>query len=70
MSDAELATFLGLDGMDGFSVARVIRTITPAKRAVYEKMRDVELWDKGLGPLPDGVMVDRDRKRRRPVNTP
>ena len=62
MSDAELATFLGLDGYGRERVVRFIAELDPSKRALYDKMRDVELWTFGLGPKPPGVLVDYDRK--------
>ena len=36
-------------------------TVTPEKRALYNKMAsletEVELWQAGLGPKPEGVII-------------
>lgn len=68
MNDQELADYLHLTPAEA---AIVIPKITPAKRAVYDRMKQVEieaaLWVDGLGPKPEGVLLDteRDIKRRR-----
>lgn len=68
MTDAELAEYLHLSAADA---AIIIPKITPEKRALYVRMQEVEreatLWVEGLGPKPQGVLLDteRDIKRRR-----
>jgi hypothetical protein len=62
MTDAELATFLGLSEAE----AHLVSKIKPDKRAVYERMAEVEielgLWQAGLGPKPSGVIVTKGRR--------
>lgn len=68
MTDDELAEYLHLTPAEA---AIVIPKLTPAKRAVYDRMKQVEveatLWVEGLGPKPQGVLIDTERstKRRR-----
>lgn len=68
MNDAELAEYLHLTPAEA---AIVIPKLTPEKRAVYDRMKQVEieaaLWAEGLGPKPTGVLIDTERstKRRR-----
>lgn len=68
MTDAELTEYLHLTLAEA---AIVIPRLTPARRAVYDRMKQVEieaaLWVEGLGPKPQGVLIDTDRstKRRR-----
>jgi hypothetical protein len=68
MNDAELAKYLHLSPEEA---AIVIPKLTPARRAVYDRMKQVEieaaLWAEGLGPKPQGVLIDTERstKRRR-----
>lgn len=66
MTDAELAEYLHLTPEEA---AIVIPKLTPGKRAVYERMKQVEmeaaLWVNGLGPKPTGVLIDTDRSTRR-----
>lgn len=59
MNDEQLAQFLNV-------TPEQLQKLNPSKetRAVYEKMLDVELWDKGLGPLPEGVIVCGPRQIR------
>lgn len=72
MTDAELAVFCGFKPTDNQeTVAKYIRELSPEKRAMMEKMRQIEMWDAtdGLVPLPDGVIVCgpkqcREGKRR------
>lgn len=62
MTDAELAAFLGIGKEDPEKVARVIASLTSQKRATYERMaqveRELQLYEQGLGPKPQGVMID------------
>lgn len=66
MTDAELAEYLHLTPADA---AIVIPKLTPAKRAVYDRMKQIEieaaLWIDGLGPKPQGVLIDTERGTRR-----
>ena len=70
MTDDELATFCGLAADDPLR-GKFITTLTPEKRALFERMANVEievdLWQAGLGPKPVGVLIDTvaDTKRRR-----
>jgi len=61
MTDAELAVFLGID--DDPRWPRAIEKLDPLKRATYERMAQVEtelkLYDAGLGPKPNGVIICR-----------
>jgi hypothetical protein len=68
MTDSELAEYLHLTPADA---AVVIPKLTTQRRAVYDRMKQVEieaaLWSEGLGPKPQGVLIDTERstKRRR-----
>ena len=66
MTDAELAEYLHLTPAEA---AIVIPKLTPERRAFYDRMRDVvfeyELWKAGLGPKPQGVLIDTVRSTRR-----
>lgn len=42
------------------------REYVEARRGLLEKMQAVCDWDKGLCPLPDGVMVDTEMPRAFP----
>jgi len=61
MTDDELATFLGIKPDDPLK-DKFIASITPLKRAVFERMAsltmEVDLWQDGLGPKPKGVLID------------
>ena len=65
MSDEEMATFLGLP-VDEPKRMAVVRALSPAKRAIYERMARLEmelsLWQDGFGPKPSGVLIDFPRK--------
>jgi hypothetical protein len=39
------------------------RAYVESRRALFEKMQEVCDWDKGLCPLPDGVLVDTKMPR-------
>jgi hypothetical protein len=58
MSDEELIDYLGLG--DESTAAQIIAKIAPEKRAVYERMAQVEfeikLWQEGVAPKPAGVI--------------
>jgi hypothetical protein len=55
MTDDELIAFLCIG--DEPDKAAFIAGLSPEDRAMYEKMRAVEMWDKGMGPRPDGVIA-------------
>jgi len=67
MTDEQLAAYLGIPS-DHPMKATVIKALSPAKRATYERMSSIEteleLWQAGLGPKPN-VMIDTDRSTRR-----
>lgn len=68
MTDEEIAEFC-LPGLRVEVHTKFISMLTPEKREVIEKMRQIEMWDAsgGVIPLPDGVLLDRttDRHMRR-----
>lgn len=65
MTDEELAKALGLTPEEA---AVVIPRLTPEKRRAYEMLSrsgdKLILWEQGLGPIPEGVLVDFDRRKR------
>lgn len=65
MTDRELADFLGIS--DDPRWPKAIAKLDPVKRAGYERMADVcielQLWQDGLGPKPQGVIVCADNHR-------
>ena len=65
MTDTELAEYLHLTSAEA---AIVIPRLTPARRAVYDHMKQVEieaaLWSEGLGPKPQGVLIDTERSTK------
>ena len=68
MTDAELMEYLHLTPTEE---AIVIPRLTPSRRGIYHRMKQLEieaaLWAEGLGPKPQGVLIDTERstKRRR-----
>lgn len=66
MTDTELAEYLHLTPTEA---AIVIPKLTPWRRALYDRMKQVEieaaLWIEGLGPKPTGVLIDTERSTRR-----
>lgn len=62
MIDAELTDYLHLSPEEA---AIVLPQLTPERRAVYARMKQVEieaaLWSEGLGPKPAVVLVDTER---------
>lgn len=42
------------------------RAYVEERRGILEKMQEVCDWDKGLCPLPDGVLVDTQMPRAYP----
>jgi hypothetical protein len=67
MDDEQLAAYLGIPS-DHPMKAAVIKSLSPGKRACYDRMASLEtelqLWQDGLGPKPN-VMIDTDRSTRR-----
>lgn len=65
MTDAELQRFLCLSDEEA---ANVIPKLSPERRATYRRMSEVaieaELWLQGLGPKPEGVLIDTARGTR------
>jgi hypothetical protein len=64
MTDVEILEFYGFKASDPPEAKRrFIEELTPAKRELFEKMLQVEMWDAtdGLVPLPDGVLVCRQK---------
>jgi hypothetical protein len=60
MNDEELATFCGFKPTNNqAAVARYIAGLSPAKRAMMETMRQIEMSDAsdGLIPMPPGVIL-------------
>lgn len=59
ITDKELAHELGI--ADDPRWPEAISRLTPHKRAAYEDLvivaREVQLWESGLGPMPQGVLV-------------
>jgi len=60
MTDDELMEFLGIKRLAP-KAAPIMATITPEKRALYDRMANLEtevaLWQEGLGPKPAGVII-------------
>ena len=63
MDDTELAAYLHLSPTEA---AIVIPKLSAQHRAVYNRMKAVEtelfLWENGLGPKPQNILIDFDRK--------
>jgi hypothetical protein len=75
MNDAELEVFLGIASAKPEVRAKIMASITRAKRKVYESMStlesEVKLWQSGFGPKPKGVIVcTRKRANRRRAAAP
>jgi len=68
MTDEEIAKYTGLYPDPRWPQA--VKKFTPEQRAAFERMAGLEvelaLWQDGLGPKPQGVLIDtvRDTKRR------
>lgn len=67
MTDEEMATFVGLTPEEENRVG-FVKGLSPERRALFERMANVEmevkLWHDGLGPKPEGVLIDTDRSTR------
>jgi hypothetical protein len=66
MTDAQLAAYLHLTPEEA---AIVIPKLTPERRALYDRMQQVEieagLWCDGLGEKPKGVLIDTEHGTKR-----
>jgi hypothetical protein len=68
MTDAELTKYLGFKSEDDqVKVAKFIAELSPERRALYDRMHEVEieanLWTAGVGPKPEGVIVCKPNHR-------
>lgn len=68
MTDEEMATFVGLSPEEENRVG-FVRGLSPERRELFERMASIEmelkLWQDGLGPKPQGVLIDTERSTRR-----
>lgn len=68
MTDEEMAKFLGLT-LEEEKHVEFVKGLSPEKRALFERMANLEielkLWQDGLGPKPQGVLIDTERSTRR-----
>lgn len=65
MTDEELILYCGFTPTDDQeAIQRWLQGLPPARRALYDRMREVELeanlWGAGLGPKPKGVLICGD----------
>ena len=71
MTDAQLVKFLNIGDLAPEDQAKILRSLTPERRALYDRMAELEteiaLWQMGLGPKPTGVLMDFPSKRRRRI---
>lgn len=69
MTDEQLVHFLGIAAESAENKAKILRSLTPARRALYDRMATLEseltAWECGLGPKPKGVLIDTVRSVRR-----
>jgi len=69
MTDEQLLEFLGVANETPENRAKILRSIPPERRALYDRMAQTEielaLWEMGLGPKPTGVLINPVRKVRR-----
>lgn len=65
MTDEEVIAFCNIGNEPPEFVARFLAALTPERRALYDKMRQVEMWDasNGLIPLPEGVIICKEHRR-------
>jgi hypothetical protein len=69
MSDDDLLAYLGLDAdlppapENAERRAKLAASLRPKYAAFAETCLSIEMWDKGLGPLPPGVIVCKPRGR-------
>lgn len=63
MTDEQLAQYLNIKDWPNWQEA--IAAIPATRRAVFERMAtletEIDLWQKGLGPKPTGVLIDSAR---------
>jgi hypothetical protein len=67
MSDDELIRYLGCENEP--NARAFVQGLTAERRAVFDRMATIEieidLWQAGLGPKPQGVLIDMPRGKRR-----
>lgn len=63
MTDEQLAQYLNIQDWPNWQEA--ITAISPERRASFERMAqleiEIDLWSKGLGPKPKGVLINGAR---------
>jgi hypothetical protein len=63
MTDEQLAQYLNIRDWPNWQEA--VTAIPAVRRATFERMAtletEIDLWSKGLGPKPTGVLVDSAR---------
>jgi hypothetical protein len=68
MTDAQLIEFLNIGDLSPSDQAKLVRSLTPERRALLDRMSKLEaqiaIWHMGLGPKPTAVLMDFPRKRR------
>jgi hypothetical protein len=71
MTDDELIDFLNI--RDEQQRDKILAGITPEQRATYERIRevcfDIDLWEAGIGPRPQGVILCHDPYRDRGLSS-
>ena len=67
MSDDELIDFLAIRDYPADIRAKFIAAISPERRALFDKMKEVERWDQEgqKGPMPENVILCRDHSHER-----
>lgn len=62
MSDEEVIAFCNIGNEPPEFVAKYLASLTPEKRELLDKMRQIEMWDAsdGLIPLPPDVIICRE----------
>jgi hypothetical protein len=72
LTDEQMVTYLGF-GDDPRGLAAV-QKLPPEQRALFERMAglemEVNLWTEGLGPKPQGVLIDLATDRHMQKYTP
>lgn len=72
MTDEQMAEYLGLKGHP--KMLAVVRNLSPQRRRLYERMAEVEveieLYEAGLAPKPQGVILTYRKAKRRAARRP
>lgn len=65
MTDDEVIAFCAIGNESPAFVAKFLAALTPERRALYDKMRQIEMWDAsdGLIPLPPNVIICREHRK-------